>query len=213
MQFPNALEGVKKVYQAEILFVISGALAVVAAILALAGGAAGVGIGVAVGVVLLFSVPVLGIISFIMNIVGMNKAKKDDPAFRNALYATVIGIAASVLLGISGRETESILSIVGDTLTNVCLFLSTFFTCSALIRLAKALGNSGMMEKGEKARSVLTTVYIACIGLSAVSAVFVKARNAAVITSVILLDSAVLRFVAYVIYLRFLGKARTMLEA
>ncbi len=212
MQFPNALEGVKKVYKAEILFVISGALAVVAAILALAGGAAGVGIGVAVGVVLLFSVPVLGIISFIMNIVGLNKAKKDDPAFRNALYATVIGIAASVLLGIS-RTAESVLTIVGDTLTNVCLFLSTFFVCSALIRLAKALGNSGMMEKGEKARSVLTTVYIACIGLSAVSAVFVKARNAAVITSVILLASAVLRLVAYVIYLRFLGKARTMLEA
>ncbi len=221
MQFPNALEGVKKLYKAEIIALISGICAVLASILAIAGviamvGGSGGGMASLLGGgVLLVAVAVLAIISFIMNIAGLSRAKADEPNFRNALFAAVVGIVASALLALAGTSSESLLGSLGDTLTNICSFLTTYFVCTALIALADRLGNGEMRERGRKARSLLTTVYVIGIVLGVLGAVFERSRSAAVgvVAAVILLVSAVLDVVAYVLYLKLLSKARTMLEA
>ena len=120
MRFPNALEGVKKIYKAEVIGLIGALFGFVAAILALAGVSAGEdGLGlVAVGGILIIAMAVLLVISFIMNLVGLNKAKPDEENFKNALTMVIIGIIAGILLGATKEGT--LLNSIGDNLSKVC---------------------------------------------------------------------------------------------
>ncbi len=217
MQFPSALEGVKKLYKAEIIALISGIMAVVAALMAIVSAVALLGGGGAAGLlgsgVLLIVVAVLGIIAFIMNLVGLNKAKPDENNFRYALYAVYVGIIASVVVGFA--RSDGFLSSMGQTISNICSFLTTFFVCTAIIHLAERLGDGVMREKGLRARSLLMIVYILGIVLGVLGTVFQSTESAGigVAAAVIMLVAAVLDVVAYLLYLGLLKKARKMLEA
>ena len=74
MRFPNALEGVKKIYKAEIIALIGAVVGFVAALLSLIGMQSGGLGGMAVAGVLIIAMSVLFIIGFIMNIVGCRSA-------------------------------------------------------------------------------------------------------------------------------------------
>ena len=99
MQFPNALQGVKKIYKAEILSLIAAACIIIAGLLAIV-AAAGESLGVVV-IAGIFGVAsaVLLIIAFIMNIVGVKRASLDEPAFKTAFYVLIIGIIAGIVMG------------------------------------------------------------------------------------------------------------------
>jgi hypothetical protein len=218
MQFPNALEGVKKLYKAEIIALIGATLGVIAAILALVGAFSGseeAGVGGLVGAgILVIVMAVLMIVAFIMNIGGLNKAKPDEENFKYALYAVLVGIIASALLGLA--KEGSLLSDLGNTISNVCSFLSTWYVCTAFINLAGRLGNVEMGEKGLKARKMLMTVWIIGIILSILGVVFNLVGGStviAVVAALLVLAAAVVEIIAYVLYLKLLSKARVMLEA
>ena len=217
MQFPNALEGVKKIYKAEIIALIGAILGVIASILILVGAAAGTDsavVGVLGGGVLLIVMAVLLIIAFIMNIGGLNKAKLDEENFKNALYAVLVGIVASALLGLA--KEGSTLKDLGNTVSSICSFLSTWYVCTAIISLAGRLGNSEMGEQGLKARKMLMTVWIIGIVLDVLVIIFGllgASTGLAVLVSVLGLAAAVVEIIAYILYLKLLSKARVMLEA
>ena len=95
MQFPNALEGVKKIYKAEIIALFGAIVGFVAAVLGLVGAQSGSVGGLAGAGILIIAMSVLFIIAFIMNIVGLNKARPDEENFKNALYMVFAGIVLS----------------------------------------------------------------------------------------------------------------------
>ena len=145
MQFPNALEGVKKIYKAEIIALIGGIVGFVAAILALVGAQSGSEGGLAGAGFLIIAASVLFIIAFIMNIVGLNKAKPDEENFKNALTMVIIGIIAGILLGATKEGT--LLNSLGDNLSKVCGLLANYFVCTAVMNLAGQLGDEAMAKK------------------------------------------------------------------
>ena len=212
MQFPNALEGVKKIYKAEIIGLIGAIVGVVAALLFLIGvGAENAGAAV-IGGVLMIAVAVLAIIAFIINIIGLNKAKLDDQNFKTALYITIVGIVASILLGFS--KEGSFLSSFGDNLSDICKFLVTWFVCTGIITLADKLGDAEMNERGVKTRKYLLVTWVFKIALTIIGNIFESSQSTgvAVVAFILVLIAAVIEVVVYVLYLKLLSKATVMLQ-
>ena len=217
MTFPNALEGVKKIYKAEILELIAGILGLISAILLLVGvagaeaDAAGAALGGLVGGgVIMIAVAVLSIIAFIMGIVGVKKAMPDEENFKNAFYVLIVGIIASAVIGVA--KSGSFLGDAGQTVSSICSFLAQYFITTALIVLAQKLGDGEMAAKGDSTRKALMVVWVIKILLEIVD-IFVG-RNEIVDTAsaVLALISAIVGIIAYIMYLRLLSKARFMLE-
>ena len=165
MQFPNALQGVKKIYKAEILSLIAAACIIIAGLLAIV-AAAGESLGVVV-IAGIFGVAsaVLLIIAFIMNIVGVKRASLDEPAFKTAFYVLIIGIIAGIVMG--AFQSNSFISGLGNTVSKIMEFLASYYICTGIINLADKLNDSAVSEKGKKVRSMLIIVWLlsAVVGL------------------------------------------------
>ena len=112
MKFTNAYQGVKKIFAAEILSLICSicatvtlALPVVGVIAAANNSQGGTVASLGGFAVLAIASMVLAIIAFIFKLIGVNKASKDEPSFKIALYLILAGIAVSVAGGIfNGRH-------------------------------------------------------------------------------------------------------------
>lgn len=216
MTFPNAHDGVKKIYRAEIISLIAAVLSVVAAIVALVGIASngdGVVAGVLGGGVLLIAAAVLGVIAFILQLVGLNKAKVDEVNFKNALIAVVVGIVAGIVMG--AAQAGSLLSDLGETVTNICNTLCTWYVCTGIIALAERLGKTAMAERAEKVRKLLMIVWGATIVLDVLSTIFGVTNSTptfGIISSALAIFAAILEIVVYFLYLKLLSRATRMLE-
>lgn len=218
MKFPNALEGVKKIYKAEILELIAEILAVVGSLLLIV-GMAGVQVestgaaatGLFGGGIIMLAVAVLGFIAFIMGILGVKKAIPDEENFKTALYAMILGIVASVVIGFA-KEGSSLRD-AGGTLSSICSFLAQYYIITAIVVLAQKLADKEMETRGLKTRKALMIVWFCSIALDIVQ-IFVKKGSSTMemISAVMALAAAVIAIVAYVMYLKLLSKARVMLE-
>ena len=219
MKFPNALEGVKKIYKAEILELIAGILTLVGAILLVVGIAgtkaesAGAALGGLLGGgVVMLAVAVLGISALIMSITGVKKAMPDEENFKTALYAMILGIVASVVIGFANSKSLESLGNAGTTLSSICSFLAQYYIITAIVNLAQKLADKDMETRGLKTRKALMIVWFASIALDVVQ-IFVNTNETMKMVAAILsLAAAVIAIVAYVLYLKLLSKARVMLE-
>lgn len=111
MRFPNAAAGVKKIFTAEILALIGAIATVIGTISALIAVAAaannstgGTAVAGGASVIFLLGAGVLGIIAFIMNIIGINSAAKDEASFKTALICVIVGIAGTAI----ARDRKSV---------------------------------------------------------------------------------------------------------
>ena len=126
MTFPNAFHGVKKVFTAEILKLIGAACLLIAAVLAVLaasaatsgseGGAVASGLGASI---LLVAAAVLPIIGFIMNLVGLNQAGRDDEYFHTAFIVAIFALIIRVISGIF-----TLLNVGGGVADNIATFIS-----------------------------------------------------------------------------------------
>ncbi len=213
--FPNAYNGVKKIYTAEILSLIGTICLLIAAILVLVGIAAStVSDGTAVaGVVgggfLGIAASVLMFISFIMNLVGLSNAAKDETAFKNALIVSVVGIVASVAMG--AIPGGSLVADLCETVTQICQLLVTLLVCNGIINLAQRMGEPAMVEKGNTARKMLMAMWIVAIVVDIVSTLIDRGGTPSTISSILSIIALVVSIVSYIFYLRLLSSARTML--
>ena len=95
MRFPNAHEGVKKIFTAEILMIIVTIGTVIVSGISMSGDRSEGAIGAAA--IILVAAGVISIIAFIMNLLGIIQARKDEAKFTYALYAVIGGIIASLV--------------------------------------------------------------------------------------------------------------------
>ena len=219
MRFPNAFEGVKKIFTAEILSLIARVCVLVAAI----GGLAAVGavavadsvdgdsvitVGLAgAGLAGIFGVAagVIAIIAFILQIVGINKAKADEPAFKTAMIFILVAIAASGVGSIfSGNETlQSIAQIVTDV-AGLCV---TLYIIQGIKSLADRLNNGAVSAKGNQIFLLIAVMY-GVVLLANLIGLF-----APMISGVLAIVAAVVGIVQYFFFLSYLSQAKKMLAA
>jgi hypothetical protein len=219
MRFPNAYEGVKKIFTAEILALIARVCVLVAAIGGLAAvgavavadsvdgdsviavGLAGAGLSGIFGV----AAGVIAIIAFILQIVGINKAKADEPAFKTAMIFILVAIAASGVGSIfSSSETlQSIAQIVTDV-AGLCV---TLYIIQGIKSLADRLNNGAVSAKGNQIFLLIAVMY-GVVLLANLIGLF-----APTIAGVLAIVAAVVGIVQYFFFLSYLSQAKKMLAA
>ncbi|MBR2659857.1 MAG: hypothetical protein IKH81_01410 [Clostridia bacterium] len=212
--FTNACEGVKKIHKAEILALIGAVLLLIGSIISLYGlwagenTSSGEGLLVSGGLIVIIAA-LLMIIASIMNIIGVSRASKDEPAFKNALIALLFGIAANILVSaFSGNPT---ISSIGKSVVNVTEILASYYICTGIINLADRLGSSDVSARGQKVRSILMGIWVAAAVLNILSTVF--GTNAAMqnVIGIIAIVSGIISIIAYFLYIGLLGRAKQML--
>ena len=236
MIYPNAYSGVKKIFAAENLSVIGVVVLIVSGVLGLLSAAAGIAAqsadtetasglyGAAVGfgipsLILMLGFGVLTVVAFILQIVGVTRASKDERTFKNALFFILVGVIAMVteqivyfLSGVIGQTGADLVNSICTNLWRASTILVTYYIIAGVIALAVKIGN----EKIEKQGKTIVTLIMICLVLSLVASVtsnvFVQNGTNEVIASVLALASAIIDLIAYIIYLVFLGRAKKMLR-
>ena len=217
MKFPNARKGISKILTAQwlnlisiVLILIGGITAAVFAISAglisegsaEAAGAALVSAGVG-GAVALAGM-VIAVIAIILNLVGLNTARKDDTQFNTAFMLCVI----SLVLAILAVCLQSVNPDIAGWISFVQKILSLAvieYVAAGIISLAEQLHNAKTADLGRKLRIIITVLYIIAIILN------VFGNAASTMGSIVSTVDAVLELVVFIVYIVLLTKAKKML--
>ena len=213
--FTNACEGVKKIYKAEIMTLIATVLLLIGSVISLTGieagenTSSGEGLLISGGLIVIIAAFLL-IIAAIMNIVGVNRASKDESAFRNALIALLFGIAANIL--VSAFSNNPTINSIGKAAANVTEILASYYICTGVINLADRLGNSDVSARGQKVRSILMGIWVAAAVLNILSTLFGTNETMQNALGIIAIVGGIISIIAYFLYIGLLGRAKKMLE-
>ncbi len=227
-KFKNAENGVSKLFAAQILELIASVLLVIGFAFAvvmtavqgadLSSGAtlAAKGIIGITAIVSIFAAFVLFIVGFIINIVGVSQASKDDEAFRIALYGVIAGIVFAILGSIFVNISPMVSNLM-QTLGTVADIFVLIYVIQGVRNLAVKLGNTQMDVKGDKLLKLILAVIILELIANIIATIYSGSVNQVAlsvgmtISGVFAITAAVLQVVEYIMYLSYLAKAKKML--
>ena len=218
MRYPNAQKGVKKVFIAEILTLLVSVLALIGAVTAAVGieaqgtlseeAVTGTLIG---GGALVLTAGVLGLVSLIINLVGLRQGGKDEPGMRYAFIMAVLALVSSVAgEAINANGTSTLGNMVTD-LGGLFNFLVVVFVIASLIRLAELLDNKKMVSKGNRLDTIILFCLLAAFLLEITPRVFSSSISENMV-SVLGIAAALCAVIGYILYLGFLKNAVQMLK-
>ena len=216
MQYPSAHSGVKKLFIAEIISIVGGVLGLVAAIISTvfvnaAADAPGL---IAAGSVLLVTGFIM-VVAFILQMIGLLQAGKDEPNFRSgfwiAIFGIVISLVAAILRSITG--VPELLCSILESLSSVASIVVLIFTLSGVANLASALGDNDMFEKGRALINWITILFVVSIVLGLFPSFFANPNEGIkIMLSVMAIVAALVELVIYINILIYLYKAIKMLK-
>lgn len=217
VKFLHAYKGVKKIFTAQILSLIASAVGIAAIFTALAVAKKGPA-EAAVSDVLVLAALVIGAVSgivalvaLILNLVGTVQAKKDEPSFGKALICTLVALAATAFaVGFTRfAHVKEIFELIAD-LAQACAII---FTVVGIQMLADALVRKDIRDLGRFICRLLCWAYTVMLVANIASLVFAYLPDVIVFSSWLSFIGEVMKMVAYIVYLIFLGKAVKMLRA
>lgn len=233
MRFPNAFKGVSKMFAAEILKLIATGLTVATGVVGVASSfgviksaADGVQIteelvanninvgGVVTALLLGLGSMILYIIAYIMNLVGLGQAGRDEENFRNAfgvsIAVLIISVATAILtaLSLGGNVPENIAS----TARTVCEIIVMVLVVSGIMNLADSLRDDRMVSIGRKVSVLIMIFVIAAAVATFISIFFGRMEWAQHVEGILDIISGIALFVGYIVYIVYLGKAKKMLR-
>lgn len=212
--YENAKNGIGKIFTAQVLAILAVISAIVAAIFAavtatavsenLSGGALGGSIGLAIFT--LASVVFL-IIGYILELVGLNKAGKDEPLIKKAFVVAIIGLILSIVLGVLASLTT--LSWMID-IKDICNF---FISLIIVHHVTYGVANicPSISDKAMNVWKIYMATIIIAIVVNVVSIVMALLglyTGSAILLLAFSVFDGILQIVAYVMFVGFLGRAR-----
>ncbi|MBR0398150.1 MAG: hypothetical protein IJI10_07745 [Eubacterium sp.] len=208
MNYTNSQKGIQKIFIGEILTLASVLISVIATILMFITGrsltaAAGMSSGG-----LFFLSTALALAAFILTILGISNASKDENNFKNALAALFVGIIANIAqTAVSGKGplVAGLFVVVGT----FCQFLVTYYIVSGTLNLARSVHDREVQALGLDTLKLILLFYAVILVLNIISTVLsVRALTAAgIITSLLAMIASL---AVGIVYLRLLNKARGM---
>lgn len=250
MKFPFAAKGVKKIFSAEILkliAIICAVACVVAFVFVIAAYVAQVDIetgkiisgtedelltkiGISAIAFFIFGAAalVLIIIAFIIKLVGMSQAARDEGTFRGAIVCVLIEVVAIIVSGFfvkgsfAGVDYQSLDTNAITAMTSSMSFywmilslanlLITIFIITGIIRLADQLNNGEVGSKGNNVLKIIIVVNLLSIIASVVAMIFGSNPVTAIICLILIISALVLQIIQYFMYLSLLSNGKKMLE-
>jgi hypothetical protein len=215
MRFPNAFSGVKKIWLAEILmllaavigivmiFVIAGNSILVDDVVVFNEGAAGTSVSI-----LGIASAVIALVAFVLNLVGLIIARKDDSGFRIALLVTVLGIIASAVSAI--WSTNAGLVKWMDTLTTIFSMFASYYVLTGIANLADQIPDAATKALALKSRTLVEGSFCLTVIFKLIINIF-NIQNGSTIYTILAVVATLLELVSYILYLRALSKGKKML--
>ena len=217
MRFPNAASGVKKIFTAEILALISEILLIIAGfmvVVALAAtntnGNESLALGTLAGFAIFgFGATVIAVIAFILKIVGISQASKDENSFKTAIICLIIGIVGSLVYSIFQTSSPTVASI-GNLIYQLMNLFVTIFVISGIIKLADQLNDGVVSAKGSTLLKLITVIYALTI-IANIIVLILGGYSVSIVAAIIYLIALILTVVQYFMYLAYLSNAKKML--
>ena len=215
MRFPNAFSGVKKIWLAEILmllaavigiiliFVIAGNSILVDDVIVFNEGAAGTPVAI-----LGIASAVIALVAFILNLVGLIIARKDDSGFRIALLVTVLGVIASAVSAI--WSTNAGLVKWMDTLTTIFSMFASYYVLTGIANLADQIPDAETKALALKSRTLVEGSFCLTVIFKLIINIF-KIQDGSTIYTILSIVALLLELISYILYLRALSKGKKML--
>ena len=214
MNFPNAYKGVKKIFTAEIFSIVAIVLLLCGTVFALVISKLSSESEIATSAITaLFSIIGglgLGVAAFVLNLVGIIQAKKDEGQFYYAFVFVIIPIIAAAFAAIFSKNT--FVQSLSDSVRNICEVIVMIFIIGGIRNLARQLGKDGMIRSGDFALRVITAVYGLLLIARVTEIVFDFLPFMVTAASILSIVSGVLNIFVHVYYFVYLGRAVKMLK-
>ena len=211
MTFPYAHEGIKKIFTAQILALVGAGCALLGSLISGVSVIGGSLAGVGGGAVFLMGAAVLTILSLIFNLIGLNRASKDESSFKTAFICTLISLIVSVIFSIISSFNGGIWSSISTIITTALSIVITLYLFRGTDNLAARLGNSDVPAFGNPVLVLLITVNAVTIFVTLMS-LFVSTYSFLSFVGVVSTLASIASIVGYILYLIFLNKTIHMLE-
>ena len=214
MNFPNAANGVKKIFASEVMILFAAIFSLITALMTFTAFVAASnnsvmgGIAAGSGVAIFgFASLILFVAGYITNFIGIKKASADEEDFKNANYALVIGLVA-VIISVLLSENK-MLSSACDIINNVAQLFVTVYVIQGIRNIAVKIGDSEVDSKGGDIFKVILCIYT-LIFLSKAISIFFPTSTGTVLSVVLVIMAGFLSIVQYVLYLSYLSRAKKM---
>lgn len=208
MKYPNAYAGIKKVFASQILHILSTLFSFASSMILVFDKEAASWedfnpfFWASMG--LMTAGVVLSVVAFILQLVGLNRARRDERLFKKAMYFVIICAVCTVSLlfgsGMFGKIMAGI-----DEVSTLLIFVYIFI---AVFNLADQLGDMGMQKKGKLALLLVTVMFGVAFVLQIVMA-FIPDLVEVVENLAVL--GTILEFIGYIVALLYIGAAKKML--
>ena len=210
MSYRNAKKGIGQIYKAELITLVAAILGIIGMIVFLASGSAKSTGGMVAGGIPVLIAGILLIIAYIINLIGINNASKDEPQFKTALIIALIALISSAIQSI--METRGIKAeLIFDAIANVCEVLIMIYVISGIGKIAKKLGKKKVSRLSKNTINVTCGVYVLGFIANLISDIF-KAKSMMTVAAVIAIIAGILMIVAYIYYLRTLSQGSKMFD-
>ena len=218
MKYPNAAKGINKIYIAEILSIIGAVLAIVMVILAavnhvnmnMSGEEAGQALQSAnistPFVIYGILMTLVMLVAYILNLIGIINASKDEESFKRALWVLLASIALSIVASILETSNPQVANWlkVPSTLFELVVMI---YVLEGISNLAKNFGKTEIVDMCTQCRTWFMCALILSAAAESVVAVF---STGSTLNTASGIAAGLLQIIAYVLYLRVLNKARLM---
>ena len=215
MRFPNAFSGVKKIWLAEILMLLAAVIGIIMVIviannsivtddvIVFNEGAAGTPVSI-----LGIASAVIALLAFILNLVGLIIARKDDSGFKIALFVTILGVIASAISAI--WSTNAGLVKWMDTLTTIFSMFASYYVLTGIANLADQIPDAETKALALKSRTLVEGSFCLTVIFKLIINIF-NIQNGSTIYTILAVVAMLLELVSYILYLRALSKGKKML--
>ena len=219
MKYPNAANGVKKIFTAEIVKLIAefcylgaGVAAIPAAIAIDSGAVIGTFTASLIMMIFLTAAVTLSVISFVMNFVGIRNAAEDEAGFQGALFFLVLSILTYVIGVTVGTLFHATLA--ANLLFSASEILKIFVTIliiSGIVKLADRNNRGDISAKGTSIFKIFIAIGAAVI-IGRILVAILGGDSDSIISGSIAVFAAVMSIIEYVMYLNLLANAKKMLN-
>lgn len=211
--FPKASAGVKKVYKAEILNLISILAVVLGTIFIscsiITESFQGIITLSIIGILFIVGSLVLAIIAFINFLIGLKRASADEGSFQKAFICCIFSlIIEAIAVILSCFFTTGVGDDIANIISRIASLAGTYFILTGCSVLLKQRGESLLANKGSNTLNMILFLF----GVSIILRMIPIFTVAPVADIIFLVLYAVATLVAYIKYLAFLNHASKNLE-
>ncbi len=218
MRFPHAHRGVKLIFIAELVSIVSAFVALIAAIFVpiIDSGTGSLSIPYQT---LLLIAAIASIIVFVIQLCGLFLGAKDSREFRIGLWVTLVGLAATITSVIlqsinSTKGLSPVLFAALDTVAAIADFVVIMCILFGIASLASQLGYTEMEEDGRRLAFYIILFYAISLllGLLPGFNVYIVNTGWRFTLSIFGVVSTVLEIIVFVATIFYLHRATKMLE-